>query len=226
MSMIQAETTLKCRESPGARALVRLFQLARAGLDVASCGPTGCEPFRRSMRLGFPEFDGVTILELVKLAENEFPLELRAPFEDTDSIAGAVWRGSDVFDGADDGLVMLRFDAGTLDLPMHVHERSDRFIVALKGTGFFYVSNETLTVFSGADLRAIPVQAGDAIAFTRGLMHTFSSPMTALVLLSYHAPLIELDDPGQYTLPSFVWTPRMGQSFGRESAHARSAEVR
>lgn len=224
MSMTQAEATLKCTESPGACALARLFELARAGL--ASCRGTACDPFRRSMRLGFPELDGVSIGELVKLAKAEFPLDLRAPFEDTDSIAGAVWRGADVFDGADDGLVMLRFDAGTLDLPMHVHEHSDRFIVALEGTGAFHVSNETLERFTGADLRAIPVQAGDAIAFTRGLMHTFSSPMTTLVLLSYHAPLIELDDPGQYTLPSFVWTPRMGQSFGRESACARSAEVR
>ncbi len=224
MSMMQTDLTLKRKESTGSLALMRLFELARAGL--ASCGSTGCASFRRSMRLGFPELDGASVGGLVAAAESEFPLTLRSPFEDTESIAGAVWRGSDLFDGADDGLVMLRFDKGTLDLPMHVHEHSDRFIIALGGAGFFHVSNETLDRFAASDLRAVPVRAGDAIAFSRGLMHTFSAPSETLLLLSYHAPLVELDDPRQFTLPSIVWTPRMGQAFARESTCDRGLEVR
>ncbi|MGE0760844.1 MAG: cupin domain-containing protein [Pirellulaceae bacterium] len=181
----------------------------------------------RSLKLGFPETDGSLVRELVALAENEFPIVLKAPFEQTKSIAGAVWSAEELLDECrDDGFAKLRFDPGTLDLPMHVHEFSDRFIVVLDGEGLFHISSEPLERFTGERIRSIPVKAGDALTFTRGLMHTFGAAEEGLLLLSYHAPLVELDDPRQYTLPKLIWTPRKLQRICRESQGACKSDVR
>lgn len=210
----------------GRVALKALFALGNNAIrgiasDNGSGGP------RRSLKLGFPSADEICVPDLVRIAERDYPLVLKAPFEQTESIAGAVWSARE-FLGRDDedGLVKLRFDADTLDLPMHVHEHSDRFLVVLEGAGWFHVSSEALGEFTGRGIRSIPVVAGDAIAFTRGLMHTFSASHVPLMLLSYHAPLVELDDARQYTLPTLIWTPRMSHVSDAESADAGAAVLR
>lgn len=146
---------------------------------------------------------------LLAEVEHSYPLELRAPFEGVSSIAGGLWTGADLV-GHDrvDGFAKLRFDAGTVDLPMHAHEHSDRFIIVLEGEGIFYLSPQPLDVFVGQDVRSIRVRQGDALMFTRGLMHTFGAWSEPLVLLSYHSPVIGFDDPRQYTLPAVCCTPR------------------
>ncbi len=139
----------------------------------------------------------------------EYAIELQSPFEDTASIAGALWSGREILgNGFDDGLAKLRFGAGTLDLPLHVHEHSDRFIAVLDGSGRFWWSHEPLAGFTGAGIQSVAVRPGDVLVFSRDLLHTFSAPTQDLVLLSYHSPEIAFDDPRQYTLPDLIWSPR------------------
>ncbi|MBK8916289.1 MAG: cupin domain-containing protein [Phycisphaerales bacterium] len=141
----------------------------------------------------------------------DYPIDLHSPFEDTESISGGLWSGRELFGPThEDGLAKLRFAAGTLDLPLHVHEHSDRFIAVLEGQGRFWWSDESWREFSGDDIRSTPVRTGDVLVFTRNLLHTFSAPDEDLLLLSYHSPEIPFDDPRQYTLPSLRWTPRIG----------------
>ncbi|MCC7291835.1 MAG: hypothetical protein IT449_07230 [Phycisphaerales bacterium] len=211
----------------GRDALRVLFDLGLRCVSEIDLPEDGVCGTARSLTLAFPNADGIAVHDLVEIAERDHPLVLKAPFEQTESIAGGVWSASELVDTSrDDGLVKLRFNRGTLDLPMHVHEFSDRFILVLEGEGFFHVSSETLGGFSGRDVRCIPVTAGEALAFTRGLLHTFSSPAMPLLLLSYHAPLVELDDPGQYTLPKMIWTPRNMHGYHRESRGVSVPDVR
>ena len=148
---------------------------------------------------------------LLRSINDEYAIELHAPFEDTESIAGALWSGRELFGpGHDDGLAKLCFSGGTLDLPLHVHEHSDRFIAVLAGEGRFWWSEEPWRAFTGRDIQSTPVRTGDVLVFTRNLLHTFSAPVEDLVLLSYHSPEIPFHDPRQYTLPALRWTPRLG----------------
>lgn len=223
-SEVGAATSVGIR---GREALGVLFDFGRSAISEMTPPQGEARGRTRSLKLGFPDAGGSAARGLVKTVEVEYPLVLKAPFEQTASIAGAVWSAHELLDvGRDDGLAKLHFDVGALDLPMHVHEFSDRFIVVLDGEGFFHVSSETLDEFSGRAIRSIPVAAGDALAFTRGLLHTFSAPDRMLVLLSYHAPLVELGDPRQYTLPTMIWTPRMVQRYHQESRGVSDADVR
>lgn len=149
---------------------------------------------------------------LLRQIDAEYDIELKSPFEDTASIAGALWSGRELFGmGFDDGLAKLRFSAGTLDLPLHVHEHSDRFIAVVAGEGRFWWSAEPWQGFRGRDIQSECVRPGDVLVFTRNLLHTFSAPDQDLVLLSYHSPEIPFEDPRQYTLPTLRWMPRDGQ---------------
>lgn len=142
----------------------------------------------------------------------DYPIELRSPFEDTESISGGLWSGRELFGPThEDALAKLRFAGGTLDLPLHVHEHSDRFIAVLEGEGRFWWSERPWREFRGEDIHSTPVHTGDVLVFTRNLLHTFSAPDHDLVLLSYHSPEISFNDPRQYTLPSVRWTPRMNR---------------
>lgn len=201
----------RAADNPGRAALERLFMLAEQAIGWCERrGDGGLIP-GRWFHLGHVQSErvGGEVLRLAKVAEAAYPIELRSPFEGTDSIAGGIWSGHElVARGREDGFAKLRFEAGTLDLPMHVHEHSDRFIVVLDGEGFFHQSGETLEGFTGREVSEIHVRPGDVLMFTRGLVHTFSAPDATLVLLSYHRPLIELDDPRQYTLPTVRWCAR------------------
>jgi mannose-6-phosphate isomerase-like protein (cupin superfamily) len=120
------------------------------------------------------------------------PIRVDAGFEGNPGVEGGAWRPSD---GGDDGLVHLRFAAGTEDLPLHVHEFSDRLLVVTSGTGLFhYLPNAA----KSRELRSVVVDGGDAVLFTRGVVHTFMAPFEELTLLSYHAPFFEFDDARQF----------------------------
>ena len=134
--------------------------------------------------------------DLRSLADH-YPLTLESPFEGVSTISGGVWRASDFCEtNATDALLKLCFLAGTVDLPMHSHDYSDRVILVAKGAGVFESQ-------SGASDRheivSTEIKAGDALVFARGTVHTFKVPSTELVLMSYHSPFIPLADPRQYT---------------------------
>lgn len=205
---MQAEATI-ARQSVLARtdAAVQLFGLLERSLTAFTAEAGEGMFSRRWLRFG--SLDSGTFTALLQDLEEEHPLELKSPFEDVESIAGALWLGSElVHADRSDGIAKLRFQAGTVELPMHVHEHSDRLIVVLNGNGVFHVSNESLASFTGANVRGIAVEPGDVLMFTRNLLHTFSAPSDNLLLLSYHSPAIAFDDQLQFTLPSRIWTPR------------------
>jgi mannose-6-phosphate isomerase-like protein (cupin superfamily) len=135
------------------------------------------------------------------------PIRVEAGFEGNPGVEGGAWRPSD---GGDDGIVHLRFAAGTEDLPLHVHEFSDRLLVVTSGVGLFHYLPDVERV---RELRSVVVEAGDAVLFTRGVVHTFTAPLDDLTILSYHAPFFEFDDTRQFAIPRqsrgfrFAWAP-------------------
>ncbi|MBI3834119.1 MAG: hypothetical protein HY287_07305 [Planctomycetes bacterium] len=134
------------------------------------------------------------------------PIRVDAGFEGNPAVEGGAWRPSD---GGDDGLVHLRFAAGTEDLPLHVHEFSDRLLVVTSGIGLFHYLPDAR---NSRELRSVVVDAGDAVLFTRGIVHTFTAPLNDLTLLSYHSPFLELDDQRQFTIPRNLQTGRYAWS--------------
>ncbi|MBA5868106.1 MAG: cupin domain-containing protein [Nitrospira sp. CR1.3] len=201
----------KSRPPRWSGALASFFDVSRNVLDSVLADV-------RSGRLAQPTFlfGGTgdhdladTLDTLMTAIDSEYDLPLYSPFEDTESIAGALWSGHELFGlGREDALAKLRFSAGTLDLPLHVHEHSDRFIVVLSGKGRFWWSEESWRKFTGIGIQSTPVHVGDVLVFTRDLLHTFSAPDEDLLLLSYHSPEISFNDPRQFTLPFLRWTPR------------------
>lgn len=135
------------------------------------------------------------------------PIRVESGFEGNPGVEGGAWRP---VDGSNDGLVHLRFAAGTEDLPLHVHEFSDRLLVVTSGVGLFhYLPDAEKT----RELRSVVVDAGDAVLFTRGVVHTFTAPLEDLTLLSCHAPFFGFDDTRQFTIPRqsqtlrYAWSP-------------------
>lgn len=155
-----------------------------------------------------PHDDTAPLPHSISSAERSKPIELHSPFEECDNIAGGLWSGDDVFGGRrEDGLAKLRFAAGTTDLPAHVHEHSDRCLYVLEGEGMFHASACDWRTFDGTGVASVPVRPGDVVVFNRNVLHTFSAPHRELVLVSYHSPVLAFDDPRQYTLPDYHWTP-------------------
>lgn len=151
---------------------------------------------------------GVSFGLLARVIEVAYPAPLRTPFEGSTSVAGAVLDLRELL-GRErgDAFLKLRFAARSVDLPMHAHETSDRFILVVRGRGFFHVSPDPLEAFTATSVRTVAVRERDVLVFPRGTVHTFSTTTKALHLLSYHAPHIPLDDPRQYTLPENVVCP-------------------
>lgn len=146
---------------------------------------------------------GVSFTQLYERLRAAFPFPLESPFEQCESVGGAVLEARElVSPERDDALLVLRFDRGSRDLPMHAHEDSERFIYVVSGRGFFHVSNEPVDEFNGTEIRHIPVRASDIVMFSRGTVHTFSTDREPLVLLSYHAPYVRLEDARQYVVPA------------------------
>ena len=93
------------------------------------------------------------------------PIRVEAGFEGNPGVEGGAWRSAD---GGDDGLAHLRFAAGTEDLPLHVHEYSDRLLVVALGLGLFYYLPD---VGKSRGLRSLMVEGGYAVLITRGRLH-------------------------------------------------------
>ncbi len=149
---------------------------------------------------------GVSFSRLVAKLEADHPIELRFPFEGSEHVGGAVWRSDQIIDPERrDALAKLHWKPGALDLPMHTHEHSDRLIIVLEGRGYFHVTDEPIEAFTGTAVRTVPARERDVFAFTRGVVHTFSTADTGMTLLSCQLPFLPFDDPRQYTLPSKLW---------------------
>lgn len=151
---------------------------------------------------------GVSFGSVIEAIQSGFSVKMKSPFEGSESVAGGVLLPAEAgLSARDDGFLFLRFAEQSRDLPMHTHEDSDRLIYVLEGRGFFHASRERLDDFTGDDIRNVPVRSRDVLLFRRGVMHTFSTESEALLLLSYHAPFVPLEDPRQYTVPDRVILP-------------------
>jgi hypothetical protein len=148
--------------------------------------------------------------ELVAKLEADHPVTMQSPFEGSDRVSGAVWVAKDMLQGhhADGSLAKLLWDAHADDLPMHVHDFSDRCIIVHSGRGYFHVTDESADAFTGTRVRTIPARERDVFLFTRGVVHTFSTADHAMTLLSCQLPYLSFDDPKQYRLPKVLWTAK------------------
>ena len=153
---------------------------------------------------------GVSFTELLRRLESDHPVQLAAPFENSDRVAGSAWIASELLDQRDKrGLVKLHWSAGTTDIPLHVHEHSDRFIVVLQGRGFFHVDPERTASSGRSPVVTIAAREMDFFAFTRGVVHTFTTDEHPMTLLSVHTPFRSLEATDQ-------WTPASPLSNGIE----------
>lgn len=189
----------------GTRVLAGIVGLAGEALrQLKACGPQ-LAVVGRLRGTG----RGVHFGELVAALEAEHPLRLESPFEDSRLVAGAAWVGQRLLGaGTDAALAKLRWDRGADDLPLHVHDFSDRFIIVMEGRGFFHVTDEPIDRFSGRHVRSIPARERDVFVFSRGVVHTFSTLAEPMTLLSCQMPYLAFNDPDQFRLPSIRWTAR------------------
>jgi hypothetical protein len=151
---------------------------------------------------------GVSFGRLVAAIEAGFPLAWSCPFEGSMNVSGAALPiGPALGEDRDDGFLFLKFAPQTLDLPLHIHPESDRFIFAIGGRGFFHLTDDSLAAVA-TEVHHMPVRDRDALMFRRGVVHTFSTAEHPLTLLSYHRPFVPLDAPGQYTVSDPPRYPR------------------
>lgn len=149
---------------------------------------------------------GVSLSALFDALERDHPRQLVAPFEGSNLVSGAVWIASEILGKpCETGVAKLKWAAGACDLPMHVHEHSDRLIFVRSGRGYFHVTDESINRFTGTRVRSIPARERDVFLFSRGLVHTFSTAQEPMVLLSCQLPFLPFDDPRQYRLPKVRW---------------------
>lgn len=152
---------------------------------------------------------GVSFSGLIAEMERAYPIELSYPFEDSDRVGGAVWIARELLaNHSTTSVAKLRWDSRATDLPMHVHDHSDRFIIVLKGRGYFHVTDEPAEGFTGKTVRTVPARERDVFLFSRGVVHTFSTDEDPMVLLSCQLPFLPFNDPKQYRLPSVRWTAK------------------
>lgn len=183
--------------TPGA--LLRVFHACRelvAGLNsdikAGVLIPPVCV---RSSRYRHPVFGDLRD-ELLALKE-DYPLLLESPFEEVSTIAGGIWKASQLCDG-EDALLKLCFQSGTMDLPLHSHDHSDRVVFVVEGSGTF----ELLRKQGDSTVTTTEITAGDLLMFARGTVHSFRTPQDGLQLISYHSPFLDLHDTRQYTVYS------------------------
>lgn len=128
----------------------------------------------------------------------EVPQNVSWGFEGNPRIAGGVW--GDPVPEVDNALVYLQFSAGVGDLPLHLHEHSERCIFVHEGTALFHFIPPDCNM---NELRSVVVEKGDVLAFSRGLIHTFSAPTDDAILCSFHSPYIEIGNPRQWSIPAW-----------------------
>jgi hypothetical protein len=71
---------------------------------------------------------------------------------------------------------------------LHIHPLSNRMVEVLDGSGTF------VAIRNGNEI-SIPLEPGDVIWMPRGIVHTFHSGPSRLIVESAHVPFIPLDDP-------------------------------
>lgn len=143
------------------------------------------------------------MIEQLELAR---PLRLEYPFEGSDRVGGACWVvDSTALGELPASVAKLRWESRALDLPMHVHDHSDRVIVVLEGRGYFHVSSRKADEFTGDDVNTVAAREMDVFLFRRGTVHTFSTLASTMTLLSCQLPFLPFDDPRQYRLPARRW---------------------
>lgn len=150
---------------------------------------------------------GVSFGSAIQAMETAHPLALQSPFEGSERVSGAVWDPKEILSDTTVGaaIAKLRWAPHANDLPMHIHDHSDRFIVVLKGRGFFHWSDSEFDMFDGSDVQTIAARERDVFVFKRGLVHTFSTADHPMTLISVQSPYISFEDPHQYRLPSYRW---------------------
>ncbi len=152
---------------------------------------------------------GVSFTRLVGEIERAHPIKLEYPFEGSDRVGGAVWIARDLLGGSSTtSVAKLCWDSRAMDLPMHVHDHSDRCIIVGKGRGYFHVTDESADEFTGKNVRSIPARERDVFLFARGTVHTFSTEAEPMTLLSCQLPYLPFDHPRQYRLPKVRWTAK------------------
>jgi mannose-6-phosphate isomerase-like protein (cupin superfamily) len=147
-----------------------------------------------------------SLTALVHLLERDLPREVAYPFEGSDRVGGAVWTAARTPRRPHPvSIAKLRWESRAIDLPMHVHDHSDRVIVVLEGRGFFHASSQAPDRFDGREVTTIAARERDVFLFARGTVHTFSTRESPMVLLSCQLPYLPFDDPRQYRLPATRW---------------------
>lgn len=194
-------------EPLGTRVLVAILNLAGDTLSHArqvaeQAGQTRFAAVGRLRGTG----RGVHFSRLLAALEEHHPIQLVSPFEDSHLVAGAAWEGPSLIGpGCTAALANLRWSAGADDLPMHVHDHSDRFIIVDKGRGYFHVSDQPIDRFDGRSVRTVPARERDVFVFTRGVVHTFSTTEEPMTLLSCQLPYLPFNDPHQFRIPQTRW---------------------
>lgn len=198
-------------DAPGTRADAywRLLELARAYFQRHARASNGSRFARIAQVRGTGL--GVSFSALIDQLESSCPISLRSPFEGSGRIAGGVYqapstdRSIGAGTGGTDAIAKLCWSPMANDLPMHIHAGSDRVIMVLSGRGFFHLSDQERSVFDGQGVTTIAARERDVFAFSRGIVHTFSTFQQPMTLISCQLPHIPFDDPDQYQLPAMIW---------------------
>ena len=190
------------------QALASLAERALTGLNE-QCGGHPMALVSRMRGTG----RGVSLSATLAAIDADHPLEVHYPFEGSNRVGGAVWIPVNMGIPTGASIAKLLWMNHANDLPMHVHEHSDRFIIVRSGRGYFHVTDESADGFTGTRVRSIPARERDVFLFTRGVVHTFSTDAEPMELLSCQLPYIPFDDPRQFRLPSVSWTANEPESY-------------
>tara|TARA_R110000744_G_scaffold380514_1_gene501612 strand:- start:13263 stop:13931 length:669 start_codon:yes stop_codon:yes gene_type:complete len=147
---------------------------------------------------------GVHFGSLIDELDIAHPVTLKFPFENSDRVGGGIWGEENPPKGMP-AIAKLQWLEHADDLPIHVHEHSDRFIVVIGGRGFFHWSDQSVDDFDGSSVHTIAARDRDVFVFRRGLLHTFSTAEHSMTLLSIQSPFIPFDASEQYALPKAAW---------------------
>ena len=194
--------TLRPQQS-GDGVLRSLSDLAAEAIEALSASSEKMAFVGRVRGLG----PGVSFSQQIQLLERDHPRELVYPFEGSDRVGGAAWRVP-AATRQPAAVAKLRWLDNAVDLPMHVHEHSDRCIIVLDGRGFFHYSHQSFNEFDGSSVFSVAARQHDVFVFARGLVHTFSTGASPMTLISVQLPFVEFNDPQQYSVPHGRWTAR------------------
>ena len=82
-------------------------------------------------------------------------------------------------------LVYFEKNTGIEKLGLHMHPKSDRQIIVLRGEGMYH---------EGSPSTSTSVREGSYIEFSKGTVHTFTTTDKDMLVFSVHRPFIEFDD--------------------------------